>query len=400
MSKLTPQDITNTCTIASIFSFRMLGLFMILPVFALHAINGAYGTISTMSIGIAIGIYGLTQALLQIPFGIASDRFGRKPLLLFGLILFVIGSLIAATATTIEWIIAGRALQGAGAISSVLLASIADVIPAEVRTRAMALVGVSIGFAFILSLLIGPMLYAWVSMSGIFFITAGLATIGIILSLRLPSHHTQHTEYTVRLSDFKQVIHNTQLLRLDLGIFLLHAMMTALFIPIPILLAQLNLDIDQHWILYLPVMLASVLFMAPLVKIADKHKKIHLIFRVAILLIITAMLTLTLIQPSLWSIAAALVIFFTGFNVLEASLPATTSKLAVPHLRGTVMGVYASHQFLGAFTGGILGGFLYQHYGAHNLFIACAIASALWLFTTIAQRFNTHPHTTDPSTTR
>ena len=374
------KERSATLSLATIMAFRMLGLFMILPVFSVVAeqLPGATATL----VGIALGIYGLTQALLQMPFGMLSDRIGRKPIITVGLILFAIGSVVAACSHTIYGIILGRALQGAGAIGSTTLAMAADLTRDENRTKAMAFMGLTIGFAFSLAMVFGPIINTWFHLSGIFWVTAGLAMIGILLlytSVPTPTRITHQNTKTdpVRL---KAILKNPQLLRLDAGILLLHAMLTALFIAIPILFTRLlQLTETQQVLLYLVVLIFAFLTMVPLIIIAEKKRKMKPIFILAICTLVITQLLLLFFQRSTIGITIILLLFFSAFTLLEASLPSLVSKISPIRNKGTAMGLYSTSQFLGIFIGGSLGGWIYGQYHIEGLFIFCALLGLIWL---------------------
>ena len=387
-SRLTRLEIKHSFAIMSIFSTRMLGMFMVLPVFALHALDGAYGTVDPFQIGIAIGIYGLAQALLQLPFGWLSDHYGRKQMIFLGLIIFLIGSLIAAAAQQIEWVILGRALQGAGAISSVLLALMADLIPAEKRTRAMAIVGIGIGASFLLSLLLAPILYASMSMEGIFGACALLAAGALWLVWRLPNPTPAPAPF-INKDALTQLFFSRTLMPLNVGILLLHAVMTALFLALPLILQQTHaLPVVDHWQIYIPVLLGSVVVMLPLVTLAERMNQMPVVFRLCILLIGLCLLAALMFKAHLVAFCLVLMLLFGAFNVLEASLPSLVSQRAPSALRGTAMGIYASCQFFGIFLGASIGGWILQALSMHALIISLSCLCGGWLLLSLRQRFS------------
>ena len=377
---LNPRERRAALGLAGIYGSRMLGLFLILPVFALYAEHLPSAT--PVLTGIAIGIYGLTQALLQIPFGLVSDRIGRKPVIVAGLLLFALGSVVAATADDIWMIIAGRAIQGSGAIAAAVMALLADLTRDSQRTKAMALVGVTIGMSFTLALILGPLFNAWIGVPGLFWLTAALALAAIVILLAViptPAHSSVHGEAEPVPGMFGKVLRNPQLLRLDLGIFCLHLVLTALFLAVPLELVDAGLPLEKHAWLYLPVMLLGMGLMVPFVIKAEKGGKMKEVFLGAIGLLGLAQLGIYSLEGSLWGLAAALLAFFTAFNLLEATLPSLVSKLAPGAIRGTAMGVYSTSQFSGAFFGGLSGGWVHQHYGTSAVFVTSALITLIWL---------------------
>jgi len=379
---LNPLERRATLGLAAIYGSRMLGLFLILPVFALYAEHLPSAT--PVLTGIAIGIYGLTQAALQIPFGLASDRIGRKPVIVAGLILFAAGSVVAATADDIWMIIAGRALQGSGAIAAAVMALLADLTRDSHRTRAMATVGVTIGFSFTVALIAGPLFNAWIGVPGLFWLTAILALVAIAILLGViptPERSSVHAEAEPVPALFGKVLKNPQLLRLDLGIFCLHLVLTALFLAVPLELVEAGLAAERHAWLYLPVMLGGMGLMVPFVIKAEKGGKMKEVFLGAVGLLGLAQIGLYAMEGHLWGLGLALLAFFTAFNLLEATLPSLVSKLAPGRIRGTAMGVYSTSQFSGAFMGGLTGGWVHQHYGTTAVFVTSALITLIWLLT-------------------
>ncbi len=367
-------------SLSLIFAFRMLGLFLILPVFTTYGEQLSYSTPTL--IGLALGIYGLTQAILQIPFGLLSDKFGRKPMILLGLVLFAVGSVIAATSSSIHGIIIGRAIQGAGAVGSVIIALVADLTSEENRTKAMAVIGLTIGFAFTLSMILGPVLAAIMGISGIFWLTAALAIIGIIfLFVTVPTPQTIiiHRDAETIPSLLKSILINKDLLRLDFGILILHAVLTASFIVLPLYLTQFTgLNLRHQWIIYLPVLILSFIAMLPMIIIAEKFRKMRLMFLLGIGLIIVAELGLGIFPDNAITMGTLLFIFFTAFTFLEASLPSLISKQSPAGSKGTAMGIYSTAQFMGIFLGGIYGGWLLEHFNATAIFFGNAIVCIAW----------------------
>ncbi|MDT8376665.1 MAG: MFS transporter [Mariprofundaceae bacterium] len=373
----------GTFSLAGIYALRMLGLFMILPVFSLYA-ESLEGHTPTL-IGLALGIYGLTMALFQIPFGMLSDRFGRKPVIMVGLLLFTVGSVIAATSDSIVGVIIGRAIQGAGAIAAAMMALLADLTREEHRTKAMAFMGISIGISFTLALVLGPFLNNVFGVAGIFWLTAVLAIAGIgVLYLIVPDPdpgqcHVHRDAETVP-AQLKQVIFDGQLLRLDLGIMIQHGIMMAMFTALPFVLRDfLNLPSREHAWFYLPVLVLSAFGMVPLIIIAEKKQKMKQVFLLCVSFMAVAECMLGLYHESLFAVAAGLLFFFIAFNTLEASLPSLISRMAPVDGKGTAMGVYSTSQFFGAFVGGAFGGYAYGALGVQGVFYACAAAAFLWI---------------------
>lgn len=376
----TTQERRSVTALAAIFAFRMLGLFMILPVFSTYA-DDLIGA-NRFLIGVAIGSYGLTQACLQIPFGFLSDCFGRKPIIALGLCLFALGSMVAAMSHSIYMMIIGRALQGTGAIGSTLIAFVADVTKEQNRTKAMAVVGLVIGTSFSVAMVLGIFLSSHIGLSGIFWVTAGLALIGLVIlftAVPTPPRTTLHRDSEAVPALFRSVLTNMDLLRLDFGIFCQHAILTATFIVVPIALEKyIGMGSQQQWYLYLPILIVSFLAMVPLIIVAEKRRKMKPIFLLAIACIGIAQVLLAFLHSYLWEFALSLCLFFTAFNLLEASLPSLISKIAPAGSKGTAMGVYSSSQFLGIFLGGASGGYLYQHYHLMGVFFGCASLALLW----------------------
>jgi MFS family permease len=373
--------------LGGIYALRMLGIFLVLPVLALAArdLTGA----TPVLIGVAVGIYGLTQAGLQVPFGFASDRLGRKPVIAFGLLLFIAGSALAAVADSIAWLVLGRALQGAGAIAAALMALAADLTRDAVRTRVMAVIGVSIGAAFSGALVLGPLLHAGTGLAGLFWIAAGLGVAALVLLYTVvPTPRARVAAGGVGggRERLRAVLANRDLLRLDAGIFVLHLIMTATFVAAPLSLDAAGLPDVSHWRVYLPVFLASVVGMAPLVLAAERFDRTKTVFLIAVALVAAAHGVLGVASADVVGAALGLAVFFTGFNVLEATLPALVSKSAPAADKGAAMGVYSACQFLGAFVGGLGGGWLDRLGGPALVFAGLATVAVLWLLASFGMR--------------
>ncbi len=360
---------------------RMLGLFMILPIFALYAetLKG----VTPFLVGIAIGIYGLTQALLQIPLGMLSDYIGRKPVIVGGLIVFALGSVIAALSDSISGVIMGRALQGAGAIAAAVMALAADLTREEQRTKVMAVIGLSIGMSFALALVLGPILEHWLGVPGIFWLTAVLALFAIAVTVGVvpqPVRTKLQRDAQVVRSAMLTVLRNPQLLRLDFGIFVLHLVLTANFIVIPVLLRDhIGMLVEHHWMLYLPVLLLSFVMMLPFIIVAEKYRRLKAVLVGAIALLAVSEFSFSYAAHSLTTMAITLLFFFVAFNFLEASMPSLVTKISSPEIKGTSIGVFSSSQFLGAFAGGASGGVLLEIAGSSGIFIGNGILILLWL---------------------
>ena len=367
--------------LAAILSIRMLGLFMVLPVISLY--QGKLFDATPFLLGVALGAYGLTQALLQIPLGAWSDRIGRKPVIFFGLALFVVGSVIAALSTSIYGVIIGRCLQGAGAISSTLMAMVADATQEHNRVKAMAIMGGSIGVSFGLALVIGPLLNSWFGLSGLFWVTALLGAASMLMLAMMPQPvqaSTNGTDVSKR-NNFISVLKNLDLMRLNVGIFALHFVLMAGFVVLPRLFVNdLGIPAGEHWAYYLPIVVLAFIAMLPFIIVAEKRQKMKPVFLIAIVAVIASQL-LFLVSADAGNLMLAWVfLFFVGFNLLEAMLPSLISKQAPAGGRGAAMGVYSTSQFLGAFFGASIGGWLVSLSGDFSLlFVVTALLTVVWL---------------------
>jgi MFS family permease len=377
---MTPIERRASASLASIFALRMLGLFLVLPVFALEARRYPGGE-DPVWLGLAMGIYGLTQGLLQLPFGMASDRFGRKRVIVLGLVIFALGSFWAAAATDLMGLLLGRSLQGAGAVSAAVTALLADLTRDEVRTKAMALVGGSIGLMFALSLVVSPLLTTWIGLPGLFWLTGILALLGVAMVIwgapPAPVPVTGQGRGRVR-----DVLAHADLMRLNVGVFVLHAVQLAMWVAVPALLVQAGLQTAQHWQVYLPAVLLSFLFLGVVFAMERRgHLRQVFLFSIALMTLVEAgLLVQSAGTTSLIAMALLLFVFFCGFNALEATQPSLASRIAPRAMRGTAMGVYNTLQSLGFFVGGLAGGWLVKSWGTPVLFLCCGLALLVWLF--------------------
>ena len=381
--RMSPIERRASAALASIYGLRMLGIFLILPVFAVYAEHLPGGEDHGL-IGLALGVYGLTQALLQLPFGMASDHFGRKRMIYLGLALFVLGSFVAALAQDIYWVIIGRSIQGAGAINAAVTALVADLTREEHRTKAMAMIGGTIGLTFAASLVLGPALYSLISIPGIFALTGVLAVLAVFVVRHLvpaPAVSCFHSDAEAAPARLASVLRDRELGRLNFGIFALHVVQMAMFVVVPFALRETGgLDANHHWQVYLPVLAVSVVFMVPLILYSEKRARHKAVFVAAVALMLAAELAFIPAIHDFWGIVVVLTLYFVAFNVLEASLPALVSKIAPTGAKGTAMGVYNTSQSLGLFVGGALGGLLSHHFGPAAVFWLGAALIGAWLW--------------------
>ncbi len=366
----------STIALGSVYALRMVGMFMILPVFALYA-RSLPGQVTPFEEGFTLGLYGLVQAVLQIPFGIASDRWGRKRVIVAGMLLFALGSFIAGSTHDIHWIMLGRAVQGAGAVSAAVSALVADTTRAEVRTTAMAILGAGMGVSFILAMVLGPVFEGWIGVNGIFHMTGVLALLSIPLVLFVVPNAPPAEK---RVANMEAAIADTQLLRLDGGVFLLHLLMAGLFQAAPYAIERtLGLPVAKHWHIYLPVLIISIVPVFPLIRWAEKRGHTKPVFLGAVATLGVALLLAAAghtVAAGLW---AAMLVFFVAFNYLEGSLPSLISRRAPASQKGAALGVFSTAQVLGGAIGAPLGGYLYEHGGLVLAFAAPALLSVLWL---------------------
>ena len=377
-----PHEWRASTTLSGVYALRMLGMFLVLPVLAMYAASLPGAEDNKTLVGLAMGIYGLTQALLQLPLGIASDKFGRKKTIYAGLVVFAAGSFLAAAADTLPLLVAARAIQGAGAVSAAVTALLADLTRDGVRTRAMAMIGLSIGLTFSVSLVVAPMIADVVGVRGLFLLTGILtvASIGVVAFMTPdPEFSKLHEDTQAQPARIGEVLKNRQLLNLDFGIFALHAAQMALFTALPFAMTQLGLEKIQHWKVYLPSTVAGLVVMVPLIIIGETRNRLKQVFILGIVCIAAAQIGLLSDMHSVWLITVYLIVYFIGFNVLEASLPSMVSKIAPSDLKGTAMGVYNTMQSVGLFAGGAAGGLLFQKYGFVGVFAFCSTLMLLWL---------------------
>jgi MFS family permease len=374
-------EVRAVSSLAAVFSVRLLGLFMIYPVFAAYAneLSGA----TPYKIGLALGIYGLSQAILQIPFGVLSDRIGRKVLIFAGLALFGIGSAVAAVSASIDGVIIGRALQGTGAVGSVILALVADLTSEENRTKAMAMIGVTIGLSFMVALVAGPIVASFAGVQGIFWLMVLLALLGIaITQFVVPEPRSLHIHRDAEAvpSMLAAVLKDKELLRLDFGTLVQNAMLTASFLVVPGLLHQaLGVTSHDQWLVYLPVLIVSLLVAVPAIIVAEKYRQMKTVFAGAVAALAASQIVLVFGGHNLYALLLSLTVFFAGFNIMSATLPSLITKTAPLDARGTASGIYSSAQFLGIFLGGVIGGWAHQRTGDTGVFVLTTVLALLWL---------------------
>ncbi|GAA0779472.1 MFS transporter [Castellaniella ginsengisoli] len=378
--RLTPLERRSSIALATLFAARMLGLFLLTPIFAVAA-GALIGGDDPVRVGLALGAYGLTQAIMQIPLGMASDRYGRRPVIVFGMLLFVAGGVICALTNDVDWVTVGRVIQGLGAVSAAITAWIADATRPEVRTRAMAMVGGSIGLSFALSLVLSPLLVGEFGLSGLFWAISLLGFVCLLIAMffvpDVPRSEADIVQATVR-----DVLGHRDLLRLNFGVFCLHFILMSLFMVAPGLLGSLGgYDSATLWQIYLPVILASFVLMVPAVFYTETHKAHKPALEWAVLGLAVVLGLLPWLTGSFWLVVAAFIAFFVAFNILEALQPSLVSRVAPPAYKGLALGFYNTAQSLGVFAGGLLGGFLARSGGASLVFWAGAMLAAVWLFT-------------------
>ncbi|MEX3924196.1 MFS transporter [Paraburkholderia sp. BR10936] len=373
---MSAPELRATVSLAAIFALRMLGLFMIMPVFSVYA-KTIPGGDNLLLVGIALGAYGVTQSLLYIFYGWVSDMVGRKPVIATGLVIFAIGSFVAAGAHDMVWIIVGRVIQGMGAVSSAVLAFIADLTAEEHRTKAMAMVGGSIGMSFAVAIVGAPIVFHWVGMSGLFALVGvfSIIAVGVVIWV-VPDAPSKPVH--VR-APFAEVLHNVELLRLNFGVLVLHATQTALFLVVPRLLVDAGLPVASHWMIYLPVMGLAFVMMVPAIIVAEKRGRMKAVLVSAIGLILIGQLLLGSLAHTLVIVSAVLFVYFLGFNILEASQPSLVSKLAPGNRKGAATGVYNTTQSIGLALGGVVGGWILKHEGASAVFYTCSGLVLCWL---------------------
>ncbi|WP_409194016.1 MFS transporter [Accumulibacter sp.] len=385
IDRMSREELRGGLSLAAVFALRMLGLFLILPVFAIYAQHLPSGNDAAL-VGAALGGYGLTQACLQIAYGAASDRFGRKPVIVFGLLVFAIGSFVAALAGDIHGVIAGRVLQGAGAISAAVTALAADLTREQHLTKVMAMIGSSIGLVFAVSMVGGPLLYVAIGMPGIFSLTGVLALLAIFVVVRIVPLAPAVARQPAWQS-FLEVLADRQLLRLNFGVFALHLMLTAMWVLLPVeLLTTGSLPVAEHWKIYLPALFVSFAVMVPAIIAAERYARLKLVFNSAIVLLIAVPAGFAFFAHDVLGLACWLTAFFIAFNILEATQPSLIARIAPPHAKGAALGVYNTTQSLGLFLGGVVGGSLAKYAGAGAVWAGSALLAIVWLLLALTMR--------------
>ncbi|KAF6662108.1 MFS transporter [Enterobacteriaceae bacterium EKM102V] len=386
-NKMTPVELRATWGLGTVFSLRMLGMFMVLPVLTTYgmALQGASETL----IGLAIGIYGLTQAIFQIPFGLLSDRIGRKPLIVGGLLLFVLGSVIAACTDSIWGIILGRALQGSGAIAAAVMALLSDLTREQNRTKAMAFIGISFGVTFAIAMVVGPVVTHALGLQALFWMIAILASLGIVITLLVvPStpHHVLNRESGMVKGSFRKVLANPRLVKLNIGIFCLHILLMSSFVALPGQFEQAGFPAPEHWKVYLSTMLIAFAGVVPFIIYAEVKRRMKRVFVGCVGMIVIAEIVLWGAEGHFWTLVVGVQLFFFAFNLMEAILPSLISKESPAGYKGTAMGIYSTSQFLGVAVGGSMGGWVFGHFDAQTVFMVGAMVAAAWLFVSMTMQ--------------
>nr|WP_154928015.1 MFS transporter [Pantoea agglomerans] len=386
-NKMTPVELRATWGLGTVFSLRMLGMFMVLPVLTTYgmALQGASETL----IGLAIGIYGLAQAIFQIPFGLLSDRIGRKPLIVGGLLMFVLGSVIAACTDSIWGIILGRALQGSGAIAAAVMALLSDLTREQNRTKAMAFIGISFGVTFAIAMVVGPVVTHALGLQALFWMIAILASLGIVITLLVvPStpHHVLNRESGMVKGSFRKVLANPRLVKLNIGIFCLHILLMSSFVALPGQFEQAGFPAPEHWKVYLSTMLIAFAGVVPFIIYAEVKRRMKRVFVGCVGMIVIAEIVLWGAEGHFWTLVVGVQLFFFAFNLMEAILPSLISKESPAGYKGTAMGIYSTSQFLGVAVGGSMGGWVFGHFDAQTVFMVGAMVAAAWLFVSMTMQ--------------
>ncbi|MDE8555910.1 MFS transporter [Pantoea vagans] len=386
-NKMTPVELRATWGLGTVFSLRMLGMFMVLPVLTTYgmALQGASETL----IGLAIGIYGLAQAIFQIPFGLLSDRIGRKPLIVGGLLLFVLGSVIAACTDSIWGIILGRALQGSGAIAAAVMALLSDLTREQNRTKAMAFIGISFGVTFAIAMVVGPVVTHALGLHALFWMIAILASLGIVITLLVvpsASHHVLNRESGMVKGSFRKVLANPRLVKLNIGIFCLHVLLMSSFVALPGQFEQAGFPAPEHWKVYLSTMLIAFAGVVPFIIYAEVKRRMKRVFVGCVGMIVIAEIVLWGAEGHFWTLVVGVQLFFFAFNLMEAILPSLISKESPAGYKGTAMGIYSTSQFLGVAVGGSMGGWVFGHFDAQTVFLVGAMVAAAWLFVSMTMQ--------------